>query len=85
MIFIYKELIKKYINCLTPEQIKQFAIKNNETLTNSELQIIYNYILKYNKDILNGDTSSFKSLKQHLRKDLYEKIENLYNEYKIYI
>lgn len=85
MIKIYKDLIKKYIKSLTIEDIKKFSTKYNENLTNEESQIILNYIKKYHNELLNKNTSSFTILKQNLRKDLFNKIVQLYNEYNKYI
>ena len=81
MNFIYKELVKKYINLLTINDIKKYAKSKNETLTNQEATIIYNYIKKYYNELLEGDTNSFTILKQNLRKELFNKIALLYNEY----
>lgn len=85
MIKIYKDLIKKYIKSLTIEDIKKFSTKYNENLTNKESQIILNYIKKYHNELLNKNTSSFTILKQNIRKDLFNKIVQLYNEYNKYI
>ena len=81
MNIIYKELIKKYINLLTINDIKKYALSKNETLSEQEATIIYNYIKKYYKELLEGNTNSFTILKQNLRKELFNKITLLYNEY----
>ena len=81
MIFIYKELIKKYINKLTINDIKNFAYTKNEIITNEEASIIKKHILKYKDELLNGNTNSFSLLKQNLRLDLYNNIKQLYNDY----
>ena len=39
----------------------------------------------YRKELLNKDTTSFSYLKQNLRKDLFDKIVLLYNEYNRYL
>lgn len=80
MIFIYKELIKKYINLLTIDHIKNYALTNNEVLSNEEATIIYNHIKTYYKDLLEKDTSSFVILEKNIRKDLFNKIIKLYSE-----
>lgn len=85
MITIYKELIKNYISKLTPEDIKNYALIQNEHLTNEETLFLYNYIKKYYLELLNKNTNSFSILKQNLRKDLFNKIVLLYNEYNKYI
>lgn len=85
MITIYKELIKKYINKLTIEDIKIYALTQNEKLNTEEATIIFNHIKKYYLELLNKDTSSFNILKQNLRKELFNKIVSLYNEYNKYL
>ena len=81
MIIIYKELIKKYVTKITKEDIKKYALTQNEVLTEEESIIILNHIKKYHLELLNKNTSSFNILKQSLRKELFTKIVNLYNEY----
>lgn len=82
---IYKELIKKYINKITINDIKQFAYYQKESITNEEANIVLTHIKKYKEELLNKNTSSFKILKQNIRKELFNKIEQLYNEYSYYI
>ncbi len=57
-------------------------IKNNFMLSSRDSIIIYNFIKRNYKFILNGDESSFKDLEQQLDKDLYKKIKELYMYYK---
>lgn len=85
MIIIYKELIKKYITKITKEDIKKYALTQNEVITEEESIIILNHIKKYHLELLNKNTSSFNILKQKLRKELFTKIVNLYNEYNNYL
>lgn len=85
MIIIYKELIKKYVTKITKEDIKKYALTQNEVLTEEESIIILNHIKKYHLELLNKNTSSFNILKQSLRKELFTKIVNLYNEYNNYL
>ena len=82
---IYKNFIEKHINDLTLNDIKKFAIKEHEILTHEEATILHNHIKKYYKELLNKNTSSFTLLKLNLRKDLFDKIIKLYNEYQRYV
>ena len=82
MNFIYKQLVKKYINQLTINDIKKYALSKNEHITDQEASIIYNHIKNHYIELLEGNTSSFSILKQNLRKDLFDKIILLYNEAK---
>lgn len=85
MNIIYKNLIEKYIASLTINDIKNYALKKNEILSNEESEIIYNHIKKHYKELLNKNTSSFQLLKLNLRKELFDKILLLYNEYQKYL
>lgn len=80
MIFIYKELIKKYLTKITPNDIKAFAVTKNEMLTDDEANIIYNHMLKYQDNLLNKDTKSFTILKEQIRPNLFVKVTELYEE-----
>ena len=83
MIFIYKNLIINYINKnLTVADIINFAKKNNTNISNSESIIIYNFIKRNYQNILNGDKSSFNTLKKEIDPSLYNKIIQLYMKYK---
>ncbi len=82
MITIYKELIKKYINLLTLDDIKEFANKKNIIYTNDEAIIIYNFIMYYYNDLLNDNIKVFEHLKNKISPNLYKMLLNLYVEYK---
>lgn len=79
---MYKELAKKYIKRLTPQDIKNYASNLNIDLTNQEINIIFNFLLKYYEDLLNKNTSVFDKLKPLIREELYKKIILLYEENK---
>lgn len=79
---MYKELAKKYIKRLTPQDIKNYATSINVQLDNQEVNIIFDFLLKNYEDLLNKNTSVFKDLKPRIRNDLYNKIISLYEENK---
>lgn len=83
MINIYKNLIINYINQkLTINDILEYASKNNIELSKAESIIIYNFIKRNYVNILNGDDSSIQELKKSLPEPLYNKIIELYLNYK---
>ena len=83
VMLIYKKIIENYEKTtLSPEIIIDYAYKNNFMLSSRDSIIIYNFIKRNYKFILNGDESSFKDLEQQLDKDLYKKIKELYIYYK---
>ena len=80
---IYKKIIENYIKTtLSPEIIIDYAYKNGFMLSSKDSIIIYNFVKRTYKFILNGDESSFKELEQQLDKELYNKIKDLYMYYK---
>ena len=80
---MYEKLIKEYINKLTEEQIKEYALKKNVALTNDETKIIYLYIKNYWQIFYKGDPEElFKELKEKLQPNTYNEIIKIYQEYK---
>lgn len=82
MIYIYKDIIKKYINLLTIDDIKRFADKNNIVYTNDEAIIVYNFIMYYHNDLLDENIKVFELIKNKISPKLYKDLLNLYIDYK---
>ncbi|MCI8569087.1 MAG: DUF2624 family protein [Bacilli bacterium] len=82
MIFIYKELVKKYINRLSINDLEKFAKANNISYTKEELNTVYNFILNNYNDLLNENIRVFENIKNKISPTLYKKLLNLYIEYK---
>lgn len=82
MIFIYKELVKKYINILTINDIKSYALSKNTILSEKEAKIIYNFIKENYNNLLDKNDTSIELLKNKLNPNLYNKVLDLYNENK---
>ena len=82
MIYIYKDIIKKYINLLTLDDIKRFADKENITYTDDEAIIVYNFIMYYYNDLLDENIKAFEHIKNKISPNLYKKLLNLYIDYK---
>ena len=80
MIFI-KDLISKYINYLTVDHIKKYALSKNIFITNEESVIIHNFIINNYKELLSNDKTIY-SLKPYLRSDLFTQVLNEYIENK---
>jgi len=77
--FVIKELVEK----LSEDDIKNYALKENVTLTNEELKTIYMYIKNYWQDFYRGDCKElFIELKEKLKPNTYNKIIELYSKYK---
>ena len=79
---MYKELIKNWIPNLTKEILAEYAKKINIFLTNSDADRLYQFIMKNYDEILEGDETSFKELKQKINPDLYQQLLKLYQQNK---
>ena len=76
-------LIKKYIDKLTIEDIKNYSLKNNIILSQQELIFIYDIIKNdYNKLLSNDYEEILDKLKNNLSTDNYYKVTNLFLKYK---
>ena len=76
-------LIKNYIQRLNLNDIDKFAKANGIELTNDELELINGYIKKDWHTIIYGNPRPIlDSLKTNLNEFKYQKIENLYIEFK---
>ena len=82
MIYIYKDIIKKYINLLSLDDIKSFADKEQIPYTNDEAIIVYNFIKYYYNDLLNENIKVFEQIKNKISPNLYKRLLNLYVDYK---
>ena len=77
------KLLKNYINNLKKEDINAFALNNNITLSNAELDIIYDTIKNDYSNLLYGNHDKvFEKLKSKVSTDNYDKIIDLFFEYK---
>ena len=79
---MYKELIKKWIPNLTKENIIDYAQKINIPLSDSDANTLYQFIMKNYSEILEGNETSFKELKQKINPNLYQQLLNLYEQNK---
>ena len=82
MIFIYKELVKKYINKLSIRDLEKFARMNNINYTKDELIVVYNFILNNYNELLDENINVFLKIRDKISPELYKKLLNLYVENK---
>lgn len=76
-------IISKYINKLAKDDINKFALSQNIKLTNDELNIIYNHIKNDYQTFLTKDPNIIlNQVKTEVRAEVYNKIIELYNQYK---
>ena len=79
---MYKELKKKWIPNLTKENIIDYAKKINISLSDSDANTLYQFIMKNYSEILEGNETSFKELKQKINPNLYQQLLKLYEQNK---
>ena len=75
-----KSLIKNYIDLLTVDKLKEFSIKNDINLTNTELEYLLNLAKNNYEDILKDDTKYLEDVKKNVNE--YQKVIDLYLYYK---
>lgn len=82
MIFIYKEIVRKYISRLSTKDLEEFAKKNNLVYTNDELLVVYQFIKYHYNDLLDENIKVFEEIRDKLSPTLYKKLLSLYIDYK---
>ena len=75
-----KSLIKNYIDLLYVSKLKDFSIKNDINLTNTELEYLLNLVKNNYEDILKDDTKYLEDVKKNVNE--YQKVIDLYLYYK---
>lgn len=76
-----KVLLINYLNKLKKEDIYNYALTNQITLNNNELDIIYDYIKNRYNDIINNPVDILNEIKNKIDNKTYLLILNLYNKY----
>jgi len=75
-------LIKRYMNNITKENVNNFAIKKNIILSESELDFTYDFIKKNWDQILsNPSMLNLERYKNIYSEENYQKINSLFKEY----
>ena len=76
-------LISEYVNRMQKHDVNNFALKQGITLDNEELDIIYNYIKNNYKTLIYGNPKVIlEEIKYQVKPLTYNKIENLYMQFK---
>lgn len=77
-----KGLIKNYIDLLSIDKLKSFAIKNDINLNEEQLEYILNLTKNNWEDILVNDEKYFNLLKSKIDQTNLDKIKELFLYYK---
>lgn len=76
------KLLNQYISKLSKDDILKFASKNDISLDQNELNIIYNHIKKNWETILYKNSEPImEDVKKNVNPETYEKIESLYSKF----
>lgn len=75
-------IIKKYIDKLTKDDINNFGEKNNIYLNDIEINTVYKVIKNEFNELLNNSEYIFIKYQNSFTVENYNKIFNLFNEYK---
>lgn len=78
-----KNLIEKYINKIKENDITSFALQNGIHLTEKETQTLYMLVKEKYEILLYGDAEKvFENFQNHFSKENYQKIKDLFLNYK---
>ena len=78
-------IILKYMDKLTKDDINKYALSQDISLKSNELDLLYAYIKKYSKRILNDPLDVIDEIRDDLSDNVYNKLLELYNKYKDFI
>lgn len=83
---MYKELIKKYAKSLTPEQVKDYALKEGVEVSDEEASLFVSVIKTRLDEMLEGNALEvLNEYKSKLSTSSYNKLLELYDKYKKFI
>ena len=75
-------IIERYINNLSKEQVNNFAVNNDIHLSGLELDFLYVFIKKNYKEVLSNPTLlNFDRYKTKFSEENFAKIKKLFMEY----
>ena len=76
------QLIKNYVNRMTPEDVLKFSQKNGIFLNESELDFTYRFIKKNYEALYANPNIDLSKYKDNYSEENYNKIMKLISEYK---
>jgi len=85
VITIYKELIRNYIPNLKKSDLEKYALNNNISYTDNELDVVYTFIQENYPLLLNKNEEIFNKIKGKISTSLYNNLLDLYHNYKKYL
>ncbi len=77
-------LIERFMNRLTIEDVNKFALKNNVNLSNDELEFTYSFVKKNWQNVLaNPNSLNLERYRHMYSEENFLKIQKLFREYSI--
>ena len=77
-----RNMINKYLNNLTKDQVNSFALSKNIFLNDEELDFTYNFIIKNHDEILNNpNLFDIDRYQGYYSPTTFEQIKKVYIEY----
>ena len=77
-------LIERFMNRLTIEDVNNFALKNNVNLSNDELEFTYSFVKKNWQNVLaNPNSLNLERYRHMYSEENFLKIQKLFREYSI--
>ena len=77
-----KNVIKKYINNLTINDVKNFIEKSHYDICDDDANVIFYYIKHYPDEILNDKKEIFDKFKNEVSESTYKTVMSLCDKYK---
>lgn len=77
-----KGLIKNYVDKLTIDNLKEFALKNDINLSNSEFEYLLNLVKNNFDDILLNENKYLKEVENNINSQAFIKVKELFLYYK---
>ena len=77
-----KSLIKNYVDKLTTQNLKEFAVKNDINLNQNELEYLLNLVQNNFEDILINEDKYLNLVQNNINSEAFIKVKELFLYYK---
>jgi len=77
-----KSLIKNYVDKLTTQNLKEFAVKNDINLNQNELEYLLNLVQNNFEDILVNEDKYLNLVQNNINSEAFIKVKELFLYYK---
>ena len=77
-----KSLIKNYVDKLTTQNLKEFAVKNDINLNQNELEYLLNLVQNNFEDMLVNEDKYLNLVQNNINSEAFVKVKELFLYYK---